>query len=42
MKPPKPPHLKVMLVDEDPDRAADVGAALEANGCKTAPMLEVS
>jgi len=39
MKPPKPPHLKVMLVDEDPDRAADVRAALEANGCEVVSLL---
>ena len=39
MKPRKPPTLKVMLVDEDPDRAADVRAALEANGCKVVSLL---
>ena len=39
MKPRKPPRLKVMLVDEDPDRAAGVRAALEANGCKVVSLL---
>ena len=31
--------LKVMLVDEDSDRAADVRAALEANGYKVVSLL---
>jgi hypothetical protein len=31
--------LKVMLVDEDPDRAADVRAALVANGCEVTSLL---
>lgn len=39
MKPRKPPRLKVMLVDEDPDRAADVRAALEVNGCIVVSLL---
>ena len=39
MKPRKHSHLKVMLVDEDADRAADVRAALEANGCKVVSLL---
>ena len=39
MKPRKQPRLKVMLVDEDPDRAADVRSALEANGCKVVSLL---
>ena len=34
-----PAALKVMLVDEDPDRAAGVRAALEANGCKVVSRL---
>ena len=38
MKPRKHSHLKVMLVDEDADRAADVRAALEANGCKVVSL----
>lgn len=38
-KPRKPAKLKVMLVDEDPDRAADVRAALEANGCEVVSRL---
>jgi response regulator NasT len=37
--PQKPPRLKVMLVDEDPDRAASVRAALEANGCEVVSRL---
>ncbi|MEQ1516757.1 MAG: ANTAR domain-containing protein [Usitatibacteraceae bacterium] len=39
MKARKPPRLKVMLVDEDPDRAFDVRAALEANGCSVISRL---
>lgn len=39
MKPRKRSRLKVMLVDEDPDRAADVRAALEANGCVVVSLL---
>lgn len=35
----KPPHLRVMLVDEDPDRAADVRTALEASGCEVVSSL---
>ena len=35
----KPPPLKVMLVDEDPDRAADVRAALIACGCEVISLL---
>ena len=35
----KSPSLKVMLVDEDPDRAADMRAALEANGCEVVSHL---
>lgn len=31
--------LKVMLVDEDPDRAADVRAALVASGCEVISLL---
>ena len=34
-----PAALKVMLVDEDPDRAAGVRAALEANGCEVVSRL---
>ena len=34
-----PARLKVMLVDEDPDRAAGVRAALEANGCEVVSRL---
>ncbi|MEO8102413.1 MAG: ANTAR domain-containing protein [Betaproteobacteria bacterium] len=33
------PKLKVMLVDEDPDRAADVRAALLACGCEVISLL---
>lgn len=36
---PATPRLKVMLVDEDPDRAAGVRAALEANGCEVVSRL---
>ena len=32
-------HLKVMLVDDDPDRAANVRAALETNGCVVVSLL---
>lgn len=39
MKPSKHSRLKVMLVDEDSDRAADVRAALEANGYKVVSLL---
>jgi response regulator NasT len=39
MKARKPPKLKVMLVDEDPDRAADVRAALVASGCEVISLL---
>ena len=39
MKARKPPKLKVMLVDEDPDRAADVRAALNACGCDVISLL---
>ncbi len=39
MKAPKSKPLKVMLVDEDPDRAADVRAALLANGCEVISLL---
>lgn len=35
----KAPKLKVMLVDEDPDRAADVRAALVACGCEVISLL---
>ena len=35
----EPPKLKVMLVDEDPDRAADVRAALAACGCEVISLL---
>ena len=46
MKSKKQSRLNVMLVDENPDRAANVRAALEANGCKVvsllaSPMLEL-
>ena len=34
-----PARLKVMLVEEDPDRAAGVRAALEANGCEVVSRL---
>ena len=34
-----PPNLKVMLVDEDPDRAADLRAALVACGCEVISLL---
>jgi len=33
------PNMKVMLVDEDPDRAADVRAALVACGCEVISLL---
>jgi response regulator NasT len=33
------PKLKIMLVDEDPDRAADVRAALVACGCEVISLL---
>ncbi len=39
MKAIKAPKLKVMLVDEDPDRAADVRAALVACGCEVISLL---
>ena len=39
MKPRKSIPLKVMLVDEDPDRAADLRAALIANGCEVISRL---
>ena len=39
MKAGKAPKLKVMLVDEDPDRAADVRAALVACGCEVISLL---
>ena len=39
MKSGKPKPLKVMLVDEDPDRAADVRAALIASGCEVISLL---
>ena len=39
MKMCEPPKLKVMLVDEDPDRAADVRAALAACGCEVISLL---
>ncbi len=39
MKTRKRSHLKVMLVDDDPDRAANVRAALEANGCVVVSLL---
>ena len=39
MKARKPPKLKVMLVDENPDRAADVRAALVASGCEVISLL---
>ena len=39
MKRCEPPKLKVMLVDEDPDRAADVRAALAACGCEVISLL---
>ena len=39
MKSRKQSHLRVMLVDEDPDRAADMRAALEANGCEVVSRL---
>ena len=42
MKARKPPKLKVMLVDEDPDRAADVRAALNACGCDVISLLASS
>lgn len=38
----KPPKLKVMLVDENPDRAADVRAALVASGCEVISLLASS
>jgi AmiR/NasT family two-component response regulator len=38
----KPPKLKVMLVDENPDRAADVRAALVASGCEVLSLLASS
>ncbi len=38
-KPPIPPKLKIMLVDEDPDRAADVRAALVGCGCEVISLL---
>ena len=39
MKTRKRSRLKVMLVDDDPDRAANVRAALEANGCVVVSLL---
>ena len=39
MKAIRPSPLKVMLVDEDPDRAADVRAALVASGCEVISLL---
>ena len=39
MKARKVPKLKVMLVDEDPDRAAGVRAALLASGCDVISLL---
>ena len=42
MKARKPPKLKVMLVDENPDRAADVRAALVASGCEVISLLASS
>lgn len=39
MKARKPPKLKVILVDEDPDRAAEVRAALVASGCEVVSLL---
>lgn len=39
MKTRKRSHLKVMLVDDDKDRAANVRAALEANGCAVVSLL---
>ena len=39
MKSRKPAPLKVMLVDEDPDRAASVRAALIASGCEVISLL---
>jgi response regulator NasT len=39
MKARKPPKLKVMLVDDDPDRAAEVRAALVASGCEVISLL---
>ena len=39
MKMCEPPKLKVMRVDEDPDRAADVRAALAACGCEVISLL---
>ena len=39
MKPRKSMPLKVMLVDEDPDRAAELRAALIANGCEVISRL---
>lgn len=39
MKARTPPKLKVMLVDENTDRAADVRAALVASGCEVISLL---
>jgi response regulator NasT len=39
MKKSRTPPLKVMLVDEDPDRAAGVRAALVASGCEVISLL---
>ena len=39
MKAIRPSPLKVMLVDEDPDRAADVRAALVSSGCEVISLL---
>ena len=39
MKMRESPKLKVMLVDEDPDRAADVRAALAACACEVISLL---
>ena len=39
MRPHKSIPLTVMLVDEDPDRAADLRAALIANGCEVISRL---
>ncbi len=39
MKTIKPLPLRVMLVDDEPDRAADVRAALVASGCEVISLL---
>ena len=39
---PSPPAIKVLLVDDDPDRAAEIRAALEAIGYRVVSQLASS